>query len=82
MFTTTLCGFSATALAFEFDGQLALGRGCLLPDPPQSPVCLCMHTHGHTLVSLSSCQVCSVCMSGGRIEWVIILGMETQENFF
>lgn len=56
--------FSATALAFEFGGQLALSRAYPLPDPPQSPVCSCMHTLGHTLVSLSSCQVCSVCVWG------------------
>jgi hypothetical protein len=77
MFTAILCGLPVTALAFEFGGQLALVKDipCLAPHNLQ-------YTHGHTLVSLSSCQVCSVCMSGGRIEWVIILWIETQEKFF
>ena len=64
MFTTILCGFSAVALAFEFGGQLALGRGYPLPDPPQSPGCSRAHAHGHILTSLSSCQVFSVCVWG------------------
>lgn len=50
---------------------------CLTPPPPVSSV----FTHGHTLVSLSSCQVCSVCV-WGRIEWVIILGMGNTGKFF
>ena len=75
MFTAILCGLPATALAFEFGGQLALGRGYPLPDPYNLQ-------HTPALVSLTSCQVCSVCVSGGRIEWVLILEMETQEFFF
>lgn len=80
MFTAILCGLPTTALAFEFGGQLALGRGYSPPLNPHSP--RHAHTHTHTLlISLSCCQVCSVCV-WGRIEWVIILGMETQEIFF
>lgn len=39
------------------------------------------HARRHTLVSLSSCQVCSVCV-WGRIAWVIILGMGNTGKFF
>lgn len=35
------------------------------PTPPQSPVCSRAYAHGHTLVSLSSCQVYSVCVCLG-----------------
>lgn len=58
MFTTILCGLPTTVLAFEFGGQLALRGGYPLLDPPQTPT----HAQGHTLISLSSCQVCSVCV--------------------
>lgn len=58
MFTAVLCGLPATALAFEFGGQLALGRGYPRWPPATSGA------HGHVLVSLSSCQVCRVCVWG------------------
>ena len=67
-------------------GSLPWARGYPLPDPPQSPPHIHTQPDTPTLVSLTGCQVCSVCVclcvSGGRIEWVLILGIETREFFF
>lgn len=65
MFTTVLCGLPVTGLAFEFGGQLALGRPSYPPSGPYPQHTRThRHKHTHTFIFLSSCQVCSVCVLG------------------
>lgn len=54
-----------------------------IPCPtPHNLQCVRACTHLGTLLFLWVAARFVVCVSGGRIEWVIILGMETQEIFF
>lgn len=76
-FIAILCVLPATAVAFEFGGQLAPpSRWCLL-----SPHFSC--THISTLLFLwAAARFVVYVYVLGRIEWVIILRMETQDFFF